>query len=172
MRAVARTYGSGFETPSGGGPVPSRLSPDGRPSEDPDAPTRRAIRQALLADDQDNLRSLYQAAPDSVVLNDADQADLGNRLLRAGEAALAARAYADLLQKRGDRRMGPGGPSNDFQLLLASILVRRLGRPAEAIPHLEQLTGQRLESDATALLLALRVEAGLDSDDDSSRETE
>lgn len=172
MRAVARTYGSGFEAPSGGGPVPSSLSPGGQQSEDRDAPTRRAISQALRADDGENLRSLYQAAPDSVILNDADQADLGNRLLRAGEATLAARAYADLLQRRGDRTMGPGGPSNDFRLLLASILVRRLRRPADAIPHLEQLTGQRLEPDAAALLQALRVEAGLDSDEGSGRETE
>lgn len=163
MKAVARSYGSGFDTPSTTAPVPRQVSADGPATDDPNAPARRAITEALRANDGEAMRSLYLTAPESVILNDADQADLGNRLLAAGEAALAARAYEGLLQRRGERRTGPGGPSDDFRLLLASILIRRLRRPADAISHLEHLADRRLEPAAVTLLQTLRAEAGLDS---------
>ena len=168
MRAVTKNHGSSFDTPSTTAPVPRGLSPDAPAIDDPNVAARRAITEAIRADDGETMRSLYQAAPDSVVLNDADQADLGNRLLRAGEAALAARAYEDLLQKRGVRTIGPGGPSDDFRLLLASILVRRLRRPADAIPHLEFLADRRLEPAAATLLQTLRIEAGLDPQEEKT----
>ena len=162
MRAVAREYGSGFDGPTSGGPIPRRVDAAPSAPSDPDAPARRALLEALRGDDDDRLRRLYRETDPGVILSDANQAELGNRLLSGGEAELAARAYRDLLARRGERATGPGGPSEDFRLLLSSLLIRRLNRTPEAIPELEALSKRRLAPASADLLRALRQEAGLE----------
>ncbi|MBC02416.1 MAG: hypothetical protein CMJ34_03800 [Phycisphaerae bacterium] len=161
MRAVAREFGSPFDHAGPAAATPRRVAEGTGPVSDPDAETRAEIVRHLRDGDDVGALDRYRAAPDTLTLKDADQADLGNRALAAGDAALAARAYAALLRKRGERPTGPGGPSDDFRLLLASILIRRLNEPAEAIPQLEVLARRRLSPESRGLMEALRAEAGL-----------
>ena len=79
-------------------------------------------------------------------------------LMALGDAEIAARAYTDLLERRGERTNGPGGSSDDLRLLLSSMLVRRLGRPADALPHLDALRDRPLTPDAAPLRDALLAE--------------
>lgn len=161
MRAVAREFGTPFDHAAAGDAAPRRVSSaSGDPVDDELARTRADIVRAMRDADASTALNRFRAAPEDLVLKDADQAELGNLAMAAGDAGLAARAYGGLLAKRGDRPTGPGGPSDDFRLLLASILVRRLGRPAEARPHLEALAGRKLAPEAAALAEALRAEAG------------
>lgn len=161
MRSVAKEFGSAFDHAGPAADAPRRIAAESPVISDEHAEIRSGIVRSLRSDDAAGALARYGASPDGVVLNDADQAELGNRALAAGDAQLAARAYEALLRKRGERNTGPGGPSDDFRLLLCSILVRRLGRASEAIPYLETLAGRKLEPGGRDLLDALRNEAGL-----------
>ena len=161
MRAVAKEFGSPFDHAGPNDSTPRRVAEGTAEASDPHAETRSEIVRLLRAEDDAGALDRYRSAPEAVTLNDADQAELGNRALAAGDASLAARAYEALLKKRGERPTGPGGPSDDFRLLLASILVRRLKRPTEAIPHLEALAGRRLAPESRGLVETLRADAGL-----------
>ncbi|MCP4834238.1 MAG: rhomboid family intramembrane serine protease [Phycisphaera sp.] len=161
MRSVAREFGSAFDHAGAAANAPRRISADTPAMSDEHAGTRSAIVQLLRADDTTEALARYRAAAEGVVLNDADQADLGNRAMASGDGELAARAYEALLRKRGERATGPGGPSDGFRLLLSSILIRRLDRMPEAIPHLDTLARRKLDPDSRDLLTALRAEAGL-----------
>ena len=161
MRAVAKEFGSPFDHAGPAAMTPRRVAEGTASPSDPHAGTRSEIVRLLRADDGAGALDRYRQAPVEVMLNDADQADLGNRAMAAGDAPLAARAYGALLEKRGERATGPGGPSDDFRLLLASILVRRLDEPARAIPHLEALAGRRLSPENRKLVETLRADAGL-----------
>ena len=171
MRAATKEYGSGFDsvrstdaTPRGmATKAPSAGLPEGVPELVPVAPDehaedRRIITEALRRDDSAAAVEAYRNAPGKLRLADGDQAELGNRAMALGDAETAVRAYTDLLERRGERTNGPGGSSDDLRLLLSSMLIRRLGRPAEAKPHLDALKERSLNPDAATLRDALLAE--------------
>jgi hypothetical protein len=161
MRQVARDHGSAFEGPSTSAPVPSKVRGNGEtapPPADPDAPQRAAIADALRHDDGDTAIRLYGAGPPNLRLPDGMLADLGNRAMASGDVGTSIRAYTQLLDRRGDRSNGDGGPTDDFRLLLASLLIRRANRPEEARPLLTRLTESRLSPQAVTLRDALLAE--------------
>lgn len=162
MRAVARDLGSGFEATDHAAPTPKRLARTaGSPpptADDPDAGTRRAIVAALRHDESEAALRLYRGGPSDLRLAETDLADLGNRAMASGETDAAIRAYRTLLDRRSDRPYGDAGPTDDFRLLLATLLVRRANRPAEARPLLTQLATARLSEQASALRDALAAE--------------
>ncbi|MCP4834267.1 MAG: rhomboid family intramembrane serine protease [Phycisphaera sp.] len=167
MRAATKEYGSGFDTAT-----PTDVTPRGvaakPPSSDvpelvpvaPDehAEDRRIITEALRRDDSAAAVEAYRDAPGRIRLADGDQAEIGNRAMAIGDAETAVRAYTALLERRGERTNGPGGSSDDLRLLLSSMLIRRLGRPAEARPHLDALKDRSLNPDAATLRDALLAE--------------
>ena len=161
MRAVAQEFGSPFDHAGPTTPTPRRVSEGSAEVSDPHAEIKSEIVRLLREEDDAGALARYRNAPEDVTLNDADQAELGNRALASGDASLAARAYEALLKKRGERPTGPGGPSDDFRLLLASILVRRLDRSEEAIPLLKALAGRRLPPESQSLVEILRADVGL-----------
>jgi membrane associated rhomboid family serine protease len=161
MRQVARDHGSAFEGPSTSSPLPDKVrrADATTPSPpDPDAPHRAAIVEALRQDDGATAIRLYDERPDGLRLPDGVLADLGNRAMAAGAFETAIRAYTDLLARRGERPSGDGGPSDDFRLLLASLLIRHAGRPEEARPILARLVDRRLSDQAASLRDALLAE--------------
>ncbi len=161
MRRVVRDHGSGFDGPSTTAPVPSRMKDtrtSGPPTSDPDAPRRAAITDALRRDDGEAAIREFKASPPSIRLADGVLADLGNRAMAAGDPESAIRAYTDLLERRGDRPYGDAGPSDDFRLLLATLLVRRAGRLDDARPLLDRLATASLSDQAASLRDALRAE--------------
>ena len=125
---------------------------------DEHAEDRRIITEALRRDDSAAAVEAYRNAPGRLRLADGDQAELGNRAMALGDAETAVRAYTALLERRGERTSGPGGSSDDLRLLLSSMLIRRLGRPAEARPHLDALKDRSLTPDAATLRDALLAE--------------
>ena len=167
MRAATREYGSGFDTATATTATPRSIaSPsrsDGVPElvpvvPDEHAEDRRIITEALRRDDSAAAVEAYRNAPGRLRLADGDQAELGNRAMALGDAETAVRAYTALLERRGERTSGPGGSSDDLRLLLSSMLIRRLGRPAEARPHLDALKDRSLTPDAATLRDALLAE--------------
>ena len=98
-----------------------------------------------------------------VVLPDASQLDLANRLFAAGETELAADAYRDLLDKRKDRPTTAGGSSDEIRLLLASLLIRRLNKPDEAAELLEAINVSRIDDNSKSLRATLLNEIGRNS---------
>ena len=127
---------------------------------DEHAEDRRLITEALRRDDSTAAVEAYRKAPGTIRLADGDQAEIGNRAMAIGDADTAVRAYTALLERRGERTNGPGGSSDDLRLLLSSMLIRRLGRPAEARPHLDALKDRTLTPDAATLRDALLAELG------------
>ncbi|MDG1976998.1 MAG: hypothetical protein P8I44_00365, partial [Phycisphaerales bacterium] len=125
---------------------------------DEHAEDRRIITEALRRDDSAAAVEAYRNAPGKLRLADGDQAELGNRAMAVGDAETAVRAYTDLLERRGERTNGPGGSSDDIRLLLSSMLIRRLGRPADAKPYLDALRDRTLTPDAATLRDALLTE--------------
>jgi membrane associated rhomboid family serine protease len=85
------------------------------------------------------------------------QLDLANRLLRNGDVALAAQAYANFLtigpQPSADPR------STEVRLLLATLSIRRLGRPDVGLALLAGLEDRVVDQDQKHLIVALRAEA-------------
>ena len=160
MRSAARTFGTAFDHAGPGSQVPRRVDATVASPPDPDAPLRRRIVAAMRDDRTEEALELYRSAPASLALSDADQADLGNRALANSDAELAVRAYRRLLERRGDVAQGAGGSSDDFRLLVASMLVRRLDRPAEARPFLQALVSRPLTAQSAALRDALIEEIG------------
>ena len=167
MRAATREYGSGFDTATPTTATPRAITAkdrsDGVPELVPVAPDehaedRRIITEALRRDDSAAAVEAYRAASGKLRLADGDQAEIGNRAMALGDADTAVRAYTDLLERRGERTNGSGGSSDDIRLLLSSMLVRRLGRPAEAKPHLDALKDRSLTPDAATLRDALLAE--------------
>lgn len=158
MRAAARTFGTPFDHATSTDNVPRRVDSSAAAKPDPDAPLRRRIVAALREDRDADAMELYRTAPEGLVLSDADQADLGNRAMAANDAALAVRAYRRLLDRRGEVVRGAGGPSDDFRLLVASLLIRRLDRPEEARAFLDALADRKLSPQNVALRDALRDE--------------
>ncbi len=172
MRAVARELGSGFEATTHAAPTPKRMARSedapSTPIDDPHAEARRAIVEALRRDDSETALRLYRDGPAEIRLAETALADLGNRAMAAGETDDAVRAYRALLERRGDRPRGEAGPTDDFRLLLATLLVRRAGRPDEAGPLLALLGEARLSSQASALRDALIAEIGGSTTGDST----
>jgi membrane associated rhomboid family serine protease len=161
LRRVVDHHGSGFDAPSTTAPVPRRVRESktpGRPTSDPDAPRRAAIIDALRRDDGETAIREFKASPPSIRLAESVLADLGNRAMAAGDTESAIRAYTRLLERRGDRSYGDAGPSDEFRLLLATLLVRRAGRPNDARPLLERLATSHLSEASASLRDALLAE--------------
>jgi len=161
MRQVARQHGSAFDGPSSSAPVPSRIrsgAAGATVAVDPDAPRRAAIADALRHDDGETAIRLYRERSGGPTLADGVLADLGNRAMASGEIETAIRAYTELLARRGERSTGDGGPTDDFRLLLASLLIRHANRPDDARPILERLAGRRLDAREASLRDALQSE--------------
>ena len=166
MRAATREFGSGFDGTTSSTPIPSSISRSDvdsttappPPLLDEHAEVRRTITSALRQSDTDAALAAYQTTPPGFVLSDADQAELGNRAVAAGDAETAVKAYVALLERRGERNTGPGGSSDEIRLLLASMLIRRLARPKDARPHLEALDDRPLSPEGIALRDALKAE--------------
>ena len=165
MRAATREFGGGFEGTTPNTPTPRSISrsnaeesapPPPRPDEHAEA--RRRITEALRQSDTEAALVTYRTTPAGFALSDADQAELGNRAVAAGDAETAVRAYVTLLDRRGDRNTGQGGSSDEIRLLLASMLVRRLGRGNDARPHLQALDDRPLSPEGIALRDALKSE--------------
>ena len=159
MKAAARTFGTPFDHASPTSAVPQRLDASVNTPPDPDAPLKRRIVTALREERTRDALDLYREAPESLALSDADQADLGNRAMAAADHDLAVRAYERLLERRGDVAQGAGGSSDDFRLLIASLLVRRLRRPEDSLPLLRTLETRPLSPQSAALRDALLEEA-------------
>ncbi|MDZ4831412.1 MAG: rhomboid family intramembrane serine protease [Phycisphaerae bacterium] len=97
-------------------------------------------------------RELLAIVPQAALGADA-QLDLANRALAEGDAAIAAIGYRNYITAyRTERR------TDDVQLLLALVLVRRLSRPAEAKPLLDGLEERLDEPGQRALAAALSAE--------------
>jgi len=166
MRAASREFESGFEGTTSSTPIPSSISRSDDESTtappppllDEHAEVRRTITSALRQSDTEAALAAYQTTPPGFVLSDADQAELGNRAVAAGDAETAVKAYVALLDRRGERNTGPGGSSDEIRLLLASMLIRRLARPKDARPHLEALDDRPLSPEGIALRDALKSE--------------
>ncbi|MFK7959405.1 MAG: rhomboid family intramembrane serine protease [Phycisphaerales bacterium] len=84
----------------------------------------------------------------------AMQLEVANHLNVGGQHAAAAAAYEVLLE-RYPHRAGHA----DVRLLLSALLIRRLQRPADAIPHLDAVIAASREPGHTALAEQLRDEA-------------
>jgi membrane associated rhomboid family serine protease len=121
-----------------------------------EASLRASISAALKAlDDASACRhyaALLQQSPIAVLATDA-QLDLANRACRAGEIALAARAYANYLTAAPTDSRAP-----EVRLLLAALYVRQLDQPAAAIPILEGLRDRLHDPSQRALVDTLRAE--------------
>ncbi len=158
MRSAARTFGTPFDHAGPTSGVPRRVDASSASTPDPDAPLRRQIVTALREDRTEEALELYRSAPASLALPDADQADLGNRAMKNSDSELAVRAYRRLLERRGEVIQGAGGSSDEFRLLIASLLIRRLGRPGEARPYLDQLASRPLSPQLVSLRDTLLAE--------------
>lgn len=164
MRSAARTFGTPFDHAGPTSGVPRRVDASVASPPDPDAPLRRQIVAALREDRTEEALELYRSAPASLALPDADQADLGNRAVANSDAELAVRAYRRLLERRGELTQGAGGSSDDFRLLIASLLIRRLGRPSEARPFLDELGSRPLSAQYLQLRDALLDEMDMEAE--------
>jgi membrane associated rhomboid family serine protease len=165
MRAATKEYGSGFDGATPNTPIPQSISRSESeqiavppPTPDEHADVRRRITDALRQSDTDAALAAYRTAPTGFAMSDADQAELGNRAVAAGDAETAVRAYVMLLDRRGERNTGQGGSSDEIRLLLASMLIRRLGRGKDARPHLKALDDRPLSPEGIALRDTLKSE--------------
>ncbi|MDX1565434.1 MAG: rhomboid family intramembrane serine protease [Phycisphaeraceae bacterium] len=100
---------------------------------------RQAVFDALGREDNLAAARAYDRlleADAEQVLPRIEQADLANRAMQAQQYGTAAAAYRKLLEKYPNDAQTP-----EARLMLALLLHRYLGRSAEALPHLRQLTG-------------------------------
>ena len=146
-------------------PMTSRpRRPESPPPANPEETAARLeltrLLQAHQPDDAIDRYRRFRAEDLRVTLPDASQLDLANRLFAAGETALAADAYRDLLEKRKGRPTSAGGSTDEIRLLLASLLVRRLNQPDEAVEILEAIDVSRIDANSRALRAALMEEMG------------
>lgn len=111
-----------------------------------------------LDDAGDAYVRLLQDRP-SAALPHAMQLEIANHLNLAGRHGDAARVYDVLLERYPHR---PGG--HDVRLLLAALLIRRLGRRADAAVHLDAVAKGSRDEGHLALVRQLRDEADLDAD--------
>lgn len=125
--------------------------------ETPEARLRAEVRARLASRDAvgavEAYRRLLALDPAARLPADA-QLDLANRALEADAPDLAAIAYERFLAGAGNdpRRI-------EVRLLLALVLVRRLGEKVRARPHLAGLAEQCEAGERRSLALALEAEA-------------
>ena len=127
---------------------------------DPLADRRRTVATHLSKRNYDQAQREYVMLLDEghdVVLPEEQQLELANRLLTTGSIEHACRTYELLLEKRGDRP-GIGASSNEIHLLLASILLRRLDRHADAKLHLQKIDPAMFDETTATLYATLQSE--------------
>ncbi len=133
-----------------------------------------SLKQNDIAAAGRSYRALLAINPAASLPADA-QLDLANRLLRDGDVPLAAQAYANFLSI-GARPMpsSPASASDDaslthlnstdpraleVRLLLATLSIRRLGRPDAGLALLAGIENRLQTDEQRALVAALRAEA-------------
>jgi membrane associated rhomboid family serine protease len=159
MRSAMR--GATVNPWTSGGPVGSIAAQGdgGRldPAAEREAHLRASIAARLRERDSNGALVAYRAlrahAP-TAMLGSAAQLEIANAALAAGDAQLAASAYAGLLE-----HYPSDAKATEVRLLLALVLVRRLGRGREALPLLEGLEDRIVDPGQRALVEALRAEA-------------
>jgi membrane associated rhomboid family serine protease len=122
------------------------------------AQLRASIQASLKSPRPDSAiegyRTLLSRAPGMALPADA-QLDLANRALAAGDSALAAQAYEAFLATYPADARGP-----ETALLLAVVLVRRLGKADQGRRVLVPLEERLVDAERKALAAALLEECG------------
>ena len=142
--------------------APTSASPIDNAPADPHMEDRRIIINHLRDRRGDEAINHYRTLHTkgiSVNLPDEHHVDLANRLLAAEEPELAAQAYERILKTRKAKGHGSHGgtQTDEIRLLLASILIRRLHTPEQALPILNEMSTRN--SDLSALREQLLEEA-------------
>ena len=126
------------------------------PKQDPLAEKRRAVAALLSKGDVDEAIEAYTALLDgkhAVVLPATQQLDIANRLLQRGDVTHASRAY-ELFLERHDTNAS----NDEVRLLLASLLIRRLDRAADAKTMLASINAAHLTTATKTLYATLQEE--------------
>ncbi|MFM7134178.1 MAG: rhomboid family intramembrane serine protease [Planctomycetota bacterium] len=154
LRAVAIAAGVG----TADGPVAGRVRAGAQSQE---TPTQMRLRATLAAAHRERdyvlAADLYQelvATKPDAVLPAEIQLDVANQLARSGKDRAAAAAYTLFLERF---RTHPAG--DDARLMLAVVLIRRLGEAGRGAELLREFDGRSLGAERDALVSALRAEA-------------
>lgn len=132
------------------------------PPSPPDARTREE-REAIvrhLADHRGDeamagYETLVARVPNAVLPQDR-QLEIATRLHAAGRHEMAAKAFELMLEHYPAHH-----EANDARLVLSLLLVRHLGRPADALPHIDR--AERLLSDEGLRQLAATLRTEIES---------
>jgi membrane associated rhomboid family serine protease len=115
------------------------------------------VRTRVQSNDLDAAAAAWMTGaseyPDACLAADA-QLTLATHLQRSGERAAAADAYQRFLVRHSE-----SPKANEVRLLLALLLIRSLGNPAEAIPLLDRVLQNTMDQRRRGLAESLLQEA-------------